>query len=52
MIKQFLCKLLEDYKLTLPEMEIRKGTEEKSSMDTWVPISDLQVALCPIDSLL
>ncbi|KAL6809691.1 cytochrome P450 [Trichoderma sp. SZMC 28015] len=52
MIKQFLCKLLEGYKLTLPEMEIRKGTEEKSSMDTWVPISDLQVALCPIDSLL
>ncbi|EHK21724.1 uncharacterized protein TRIVIDRAFT_191958 [Trichoderma virens Gv29-8] len=49
MMKQFLCKLLEGYELTLPETEIRKGTEEKFSRDTWVPISDLRVTLTPVD---
>jgi cytochrome P450 len=48
MIKQFVCQLLNDYEIRLPETNRGNDLDQNSTRDTWVPISDLRVTLTQI----
>lgn len=50
-MKAFVCRLLVQYDIGLPVGDSKTDLDSTHRKDTWVPISDVQVTLSPIQNV-
>lgn len=50
-MKAFVCQLLAQYDVGLPISENKADMESTRGKETWVPISDVQITLSPIEKI-